>query len=76
MKLFAQAGSFQTSRLIAEFGKGQIASNRLNLLDYRIDNYLSKIKTLKLVLEVKDEGDVRENVINSVDIFYFSNEFT
>lgn len=77
MKLISQSGSnFQTERVIAEFPKGQIAGSRLNLLDYRNTNYLSKIKSLKLVLEIKDVQDVHENVINSVDIFYFFNEFT
>jgi len=76
MKLIAQSGSFQNSRVIAEFGKGQIAANRLNLLDYRTTNYLAKIKTLKLILDIKNKYDTRENVINSVDIFYYNNEFT
>lgn len=76
MKLISQSGNFQTERVIAEFPKGQIAGSRLNLLDYRNTNYLSKIKSLKLVLEIKDVQDVHENVINSVDIFYFFNEFT
>merc|ERR1719284_2278943 len=76
MKLIAQSGGFQTERVIAEFHKGQIAAGRVNLLDYRNTNYLSKIKSLKLLLEIKDVQDVYESVINSVDIFYFFNEFT
>jgi len=76
IKLIAQSGSFQNSRVIAEFGKGQIAANRLNLLDYRTTNYLAKIRTLKLIFDKKHKNDNRENVINSIDIFYFINEFT
>ena len=75
MKLIAQAGGFETERVIAEFEKGQIAANRLNLLDYRKTNYLSRIKSLKLLLEIKETGDSYENVINSVDIFFYINEF-
>jgi len=76
IKLIAQSGEFQNSRVIAEFDKGQIAANRLNLLDYRTTNYLAKIKTLTLIFDKKDKDDNRENVINSIDMFYFINEFT
>merc|ERR1719284_1143811 len=76
MKLIAQSGGFQTERVIAEFHKGQIAAGRVNLLDYRNTNYLSKISNLKLILEIKERQDTYENVINSVDIFYLFNEFT
>jgi len=76
MKLIAQMGNFETEKMIAEFDKGQIAANRLNLLDYRTTNYLSQIKTLKLILERTHNRDIRENVINSIDIFYYINEFT
>merc|ERR1719284_279570 len=81
MKLFAQSGGnkfekvWETERVIAEFDKMQIAAGRLNLLDYRTTNYLSQIRTLRLQLEVK-EMDFYENVVNSIEIFYFSEEFT
>ena len=45
--------------VIAEFDKGQIAANRLNLLDYRTTNYLAKIKTLTLIFDKKDKDDIQ-----------------
>jgi len=76
MKLIAQSGDYQNERVIAEFDKGQIAAGRLNLLDYRNTNYLSRIKSLTLLLDLKDVQDDYESMMNSIDIFYFFNEFT
>lgn len=78
MKLvaYSQKNSSLSERIISELGNGQITAGRLNLLDYRKTNYLSNIIELDLLFDIKNEKDDYENVINSVDIFYFNNEFT
>jgi len=76
MKLSSISGDKDTERVIAELGAGQIVGNRLNLLDYRKTKYLSQIKTLYLRLQYRGTGDAYEGVMNSVEIFFYINEFT
>ena len=57
-------------RKIATYERWQIPLEKVDLLDYRLNQSVQNICSLWLLFTIQDKFDLDESAINSIDIYY------